>query len=80
MRGLRQYETSTIVIAVAVSVGVVLLLRPAWLILTQWLPRSRHTWLGGVAEQDDTDDPDAARRLGGVDRNARGLTSAKWWP
>ncbi|MEU2986402.1 MULTISPECIES: Na+/H+ antiporter [Micromonospora] len=75
MRGLRQYETSTIVIAVAVSVGVVLLLRPAWLILTQWLPRSLHTRLGGVAEQDDTDDPDAARRLGGVDRNARGLTS-----
>ena len=75
VRGLRQYETSTIVIAVAVSVGVVLLLRPAWLILTQWLPRSLHTRLGGVAEQDDTDDPDAARRLGGVDRNARGLTS-----
>ncbi|MFI7302173.1 Na+/H+ antiporter [Micromonospora aurantiaca] len=75
MRGLRQYETSTIVIAVSVSVGVVLLLRPAWLILTQWLPRSLHTRLGGVAEQDDTDDPDAARRLGGVDRNARGLTS-----
>ncbi|MEU1811532.1 Na+/H+ antiporter [Micromonospora aurantiaca (nom. illeg.)] len=75
MRGLRQYETSTIVVAVAVSVGVVLLLRPAWLILTQWLPRSLHTRLGGVAEQDDTDEPDAARRLGGVDRNARGLTS-----
>ncbi|WFF08933.1 Na+/H+ antiporter [Micromonospora sp. WMMD1076] len=75
MRGLRQYETSTIAVAVAVSVGVVLLLRPAWLILTQWLPRSLHTRLGGVAEQDDTDEPDAARRLGGVDRNARGLTS-----
>ncbi|MET9298801.1 Na+/H+ antiporter [Micromonospora aurantiaca] len=75
VRGLRQYETSTIVIAVAVSVGVVLLLRPAWLILTQWLPRSLHTRLGGVAEQDDTDDPDAARRLGGVDRRERGLTA-----
>ncbi|RBJ11167.1 Na+/H+ antiporter [Micromonospora provocatoris] len=75
MRGLRQYDTSTIAVAVAVSVGVVLLLRPAWLILTQWLPRSLHTRLGGVAEQDDTDEPDAARRLGGVDRNARGLTS-----
>ncbi|MEU4788385.1 Na+/H+ antiporter [Micromonospora tulbaghiae] len=75
MRGLRQYDTSTIVVAVAVSVGVVLLLRPAWLILTQWLPGSLHTRLGGVAEQDDTDEPDAARRLDGVDRNARGLTS-----
>ncbi|WP_174535316.1 Na+/H+ antiporter [Micromonospora chalcea] len=75
MRGLRHYETSTIVIAVAVSVGVVLLLRPAWLILTQWLPRSLHTRLGGVAEQDDTDPPGAARRAGRADRNARGLTA-----
>ncbi|WP_435588703.1 Na+/H+ antiporter [Micromonospora chalcea] len=75
VRGLRQYETSTIVVAVAVSVGVVLLLRPAWLILTQWLPRSLHTRLGGVAEQDDTDPPGAARRAGRADRNARGLTA-----
>ena len=72
VRGLRQYETSTIVVAVAVSVGVVLLLRPAWLILTQWLPRSLHTRLGGVAEQDDTDPPG---RVGGVDRRERGLTA-----
>ncbi|MEU4660570.1 Na+/H+ antiporter [Micromonospora chalcea] len=75
VRGLRQYETSTIAVAVAVSVGVVLLLRPAWLILTQWLPRSLHTRLGGVAEQDDTDPPGAARRAGRADRNARGLTA-----
>ncbi|MDH6471040.1 Na+/H+ antiporter [Micromonospora sp. HB375] len=75
VRGLRQYETSTIAVAVAVSVGVVLLLRPAWLILTQWLPRSLHTRLGGVAEQDDTDPPGAARRTGRADRNARGLTA-----
>ncbi|MFJ1538842.1 Na+/H+ antiporter [Micromonospora chalcea] len=75
MRGLRQYETSTIVIAVAVSVGVVLLLRPAWLILTQWLPRSLHTRLGGISEQDDTDTSGPARRAAGADRNARGLTA-----
>ncbi|MFD6638527.1 Na+/H+ antiporter [Micromonospora chalcea] len=75
VRGLRQYDTSTIVIAVAVSVGVVLLLRPAWLILTQWLPRSLHTRLGGVAEQDDTDPPGGARRAGQAERNARGLTA-----
>ncbi|MET7471885.1 Na+/H+ antiporter [Micromonospora sp. NPDC005686] len=75
MRGLRQYDTSTIVIAVAVSVGVVLLLRPAWLILTQWLPRSLHTRLGGVAEQDDTDTPGGALRAGRAERNARGLTA-----
>jgi CPA1 family monovalent cation:H+ antiporter len=31
---------------VAVTAGVVLLLRPLWLVLTQSLPRSLHTWLG----------------------------------
>ncbi|MER7007604.1 Na+/H+ antiporter [Dactylosporangium sp. NPDC000555] len=35
IRGLKQYEISTIVIAVAVSIGVTLLLRPVWLALTQ---------------------------------------------
>jgi CPA1 family monovalent cation:H+ antiporter len=35
IRGLRQYDISTIVIAIAVSVGVTLLLRPVWLALTQ---------------------------------------------
>jgi CPA1 family monovalent cation:H+ antiporter len=52
VRGLSQYETSTIVIAVSISVGVVLLLRPLWLVLTQSLPRSLHMRLGN----DDTDD------------------------
>ena len=35
---LAKYETSTIVIAVAITVGVVLLLRPLWLVLTQCCP------------------------------------------
>ena len=39
IRGLKAYPTSTIVAAVAVSLGVVLLLRPLWLALTQSLPR-----------------------------------------
>ncbi|MEV0719230.1 Na+/H+ antiporter [Asanoa sp. NPDC050611] len=43
--GLQQYAVSTIVIAVGISVGVVLLLRPLWLLLTQSLPRSLHTRL-----------------------------------
>ncbi|MET7867663.1 Na+/H+ antiporter [Micromonospora taraxaci] len=75
VKGLRQYDTSTIVIAVAVSVGVVLLLRPAWLVMTQSLPRSLHTRLGGIAEQDDTDEPGTARQIQRADRNARRLTS-----
>ncbi|GAA2385314.1 Na+/H+ antiporter [Dactylosporangium salmoneum] len=35
VRGLQHYAMSTIVTAVAISVGVTLLLRPVWLILTQ---------------------------------------------
>jgi len=48
-RSLSEYDTTTIVIGVAVSVGVVLLLRPLWLVLTQLLPRRLHTRLGGEA-------------------------------
>jgi len=61
---LADYRTSTIVIAVAVSLGVVLLLRPLWLALTQLLPRSLHTRLGrGTGADDQADaatDADAA--------------------
>ncbi len=62
VRGLAKYDGSTIATAVAISVGVVLLLRPLWLLLTQSLPRSLHTRLGG--ETSDMDDPDAPRRRG----------------
>ena len=41
IRGLKAYPAGTIVAAVAVSLGVVLLLRPLWLALTQSLPRGR---------------------------------------
>src|SRR3954470_14296962 len=47
--GLSQYATSTIVIASAITVGVVLLLRPLWLWLTEHLPQALHTRL---TEQD----------------------------
>jgi monovalent cation/hydrogen antiporter len=49
VKELSRYETSTIVIAVSITVGVTLLLRPLWLVLTQLLPRSMHTRLGGEA-------------------------------
>jgi monovalent cation/hydrogen antiporter len=62
VRGLSAYATGTIVAAVAVSVGVVLLLRPVWLILTQVLPRSLHTRLGGEADDDGEDERARARR------------------
>jgi monovalent cation/hydrogen antiporter len=47
---LHEYETSTVVIAVAISVGAVLLLRPLWLVLTQLLPSRMHARLGGSSE------------------------------
>jgi CPA1 family monovalent cation:H+ antiporter len=53
VRGLGQYSGSTIAIAVAISVGGVLLIRPLWLLLTQALPRSLHTRLGGGTDEDD---------------------------
>src|SRR3954469_11047152 len=49
LRGLGEYETSTIVTASSITVGVVLLLRPLWLWLTEHLPQSLHTRL---TEQD----------------------------
>lgn len=45
IRGLGDYATSTIVTASAITVGVVLLLRPLWLWLTEHLPQSLHTRL-----------------------------------
>jgi CPA1 family monovalent cation:H+ antiporter len=56
VRGLGQYSVATIAIAAAISVGVVLLFRPLWLLVTQSLPRSLHTRLGGRADEDDEDD------------------------
>jgi CPA1 family monovalent cation:H+ antiporter len=53
VRGLRAYPVPTVAAAVAVTVGVVLLLRPLWLVLTQHLPRALHTRLGGTPRRSD---------------------------
>lgn len=55
--GLQRYESSTVILAVTVTVAVVLLIRPLWLVLTQILPRRLHTRLGNVADSDDGVDP-----------------------
>jgi CPA1 family monovalent cation:H+ antiporter len=65
IRGLATYDTSTIVIAVAITVGTILLLRPLWLVLTQSLPRSLHTWLGSETAGDDTARDHPSQRLNG---------------
>ena len=49
--GLDDYRTTTVVTAAAVTVGLVLVLRPLWLMLTQLLPSSLHTRLGGDGER-----------------------------
>ncbi|WP_375496984.1 Na+/H+ antiporter [uncultured Jatrophihabitans sp.] len=51
VRGLDDYRTGTVVSAAAVTVGLVLVLRPLWLMATQLLPSSLHTWLGGDGER-----------------------------
>ncbi len=47
VRGLGQYEASTVVTAVGITLAGVLLLRPLWLLLTESLPRWAHSRLGG---------------------------------
>ena len=73
VRGLSQYETSTIVIAVAISVGVVLLLRPLFLVLTQMLPIALHTRLGGTNDENEHRGRERERRL-----NGKEITALSW--
>lgn len=70
VKNLEDYSIATVVTATAISVGVVLLLRPLWLLLTQMLPRSLHTRLGGEADGEDAPTKSAGdirreRALGG---------------
>lgn len=47
LRGLGAYSTRTVLIAAALTVGVVLLVRPLWLVITARLPARLHARLGG---------------------------------
>jgi monovalent cation/hydrogen antiporter len=58
IRGLGEYAPSTIATASAITVGVVLLLRPLWLWLTEHLPQSLHTRLTDQ-DLDGDGEPDA---------------------
>ncbi len=51
LNGLDAYSTGTVVTAAVVTVGLVLVLRPLWLMATQLLPSSLHTRLGGDGER-----------------------------
>ena len=52
VRGLRAYPASTVAAAAAVTVGVVLLLRPLWLVTTQHLPGALRMKLGTGARSE----------------------------
>ena len=70
IRGLDQHATSAIVTASAITVGVVLLLRPLWLWLTEHLPQSLHTRLteqdlDGDGAPDDVPTATTSGRLSG---------------
>jgi Na+/H+ antiporter len=80
VRGLRAYDTSTIVIAVAITVGVVLLVRPLWLLLTQSLPRSLHTRLGNddSDDGDDVSEPSARQRRHDRRLTGREVAALSW--
>jgi Na+/H+ antiporter len=53
--GLGRYDAGTIWTAAGITVGVVVLLRPLWLWLTEHLPQALHTRLGD--QEDDDGDP-----------------------
>jgi NhaP-type Na+/H+ or K+/H+ antiporter len=57
--GLNEYSTSTVVTAAAITLGVVLLLRPLWLWLTEHLPQALHTRLTDQ-DLDGDGEPDSA--------------------
>jgi CPA1 family monovalent cation:H+ antiporter len=69
--GLAEYDTSTIVVASAITVGVTLLIRPLWLVLSQVLPGPLHTRLGDAGDG-DTDGEPASRRRRSTGERLRG--------
>ncbi|MGY1742090.1 MULTISPECIES: cation:proton antiporter [unclassified Blastococcus] len=56
IENLSDYAVSTIVIAVSITIGVMLLLRPLWMLLTESMPAWMHARLGGQ----DTGDGEGA--------------------
>jgi monovalent cation/hydrogen antiporter len=57
LHGLDAYPMSTIVTAVGVTLAVVLLVRPLWLLVTQILPRPLHSRLGDVSGSEREEPP-----------------------
>jgi monovalent cation/hydrogen antiporter len=75
VRGLRAYPASTVAVAVAVTVGVVLLLRPLWLVITQHLPGALRTRLGTRARSGRAQ---SGRAQSGQALSGREITMLSW--
>ena len=73
LTGLDDYSTPTIVLAVGVTLAVVLLVRPLWLLVTQMLPRPLHTRLGDVSGADLEDPPASVPAPRSRDRDSQRL-------
>lgn len=52
IRGLHEYSTGTLVIASLATAGMVLVVRPVWLLLNEVFPARMHTRLGGTRGHD----------------------------
>lgn len=72
---LNDYSWSTIAIALSITLGAVLLIRPLWLVVTQLLPRQLHLRLGGQ-QDDDLDYPEGAKKEEPI--NGREVTALSW--
>ncbi|WP_292989044.1 sodium:proton antiporter [Mycobacterium sp.] len=71
--GLHAFPVSTIVLAVSITVAVVLVIRPLWLLVTQMLPRALHTRLGDVSGADLDDSTDSVPTRAPVDHDSQRL-------
>ncbi|GIE78949.1 Na+/H+ antiporter [Actinoplanes philippinensis] len=75
LEGLRSYTWQAISIALAITLGVVLLVRPLWLAITQLLPRELHLRLGGQ-QDDDMDVPEGRAKEQPL--SGREVTALTW--
>ncbi|BEL10154.1 Na+/H+ antiporter [Actinoplanes sichuanensis] len=75
LKGLGDYTWAEIAIPVGITLGVVLLVRPLWLILTQLLPRQLHLRLGGQ-QDDDMDVPEGKTKEEPL--SGREVTALSW--
>jgi CPA1 family monovalent cation:H+ antiporter len=78
VRGLGEYDTSTVVTASLITIGVVLLLRPLWLWLTEHLPQSLHVRLGDQDEAGDGEPADGRTTTRPASLSGREIVALSW--